>query len=107
VDVATADDQEATTWSAVPCTTRVGRWLGRAISAGGKPRTRPSGSGPEDGREVLPGAHVQPVVLHGHVQPVVLHGVEGLGYWSGMRRAKNSTSSDAAGGSRLLRLTTT
>jgi hypothetical protein len=29
------------------------------------------------------------------------------GYWSGMRRVKNSTSSDAAGGSRLLRLTTT
>ncbi|MDF2744376.1 MAG: hypothetical protein K0S88_5753 [Actinomycetia bacterium] len=33
--------------------------------------------------------------------------VEGLDYWSGMRRVKNSTSSDAAGGSRLLRLTTT
>ena len=33
--------------------------------------------------------------------------VESLGYWSGMRRVKNSTSSDAAGGSRLLRLTTT
>jgi hypothetical protein len=30
-----------------------------------------------------------------------------LGYWSGMRSAKNSTSSEAAGGSRLLRLTTT
>jgi hypothetical protein len=29
------------------------------------------------------------------------------GYWSGMRRVKNSTSSEAAGGSRLLRLTTT
>jgi hypothetical protein len=30
-----------------------------------------------------------------------------LGYWSGMRRVKNSTSSEAAGGSRLLRPTTT
>jgi hypothetical protein len=30
-----------------------------------------------------------------------------LGYWSGMRSVKNSTSSDAAGGSRLLRPTTT
>jgi len=30
-----------------------------------------------------------------------------LDYWSGMRSAKNSTSSEAAGGSRLLRLTTT
>jgi hypothetical protein len=28
-------------------------------------------------------------------------------YWSGMRSVKNSTSSEAAGGSRLLRLTTT
>jgi hypothetical protein len=29
------------------------------------------------------------------------------GYWSGMRSVKNSTNSEAAGGSRLLRLTTT
>jgi hypothetical protein len=28
-------------------------------------------------------------------------------YWSGIRSAKNSTSSDAAGGSRLLKLTMT